>query len=45
MSAQLGISLQVECERLRDSFVRTYHKTDKKAMEALLRDWDRLVTS
>lgn len=33
-----------ECERLRDVFVRTYHKTDKKAVETLLRDWDRLVT-
>jgi transposase-like protein len=31
-------------ERLRDVFVRTYHKTDKKAVETLLRDWDRLVT-
>lgn len=30
-----------ECERLRDAFVRTYHKTDKKAVETLLRDWDR----
>jgi putative transposase len=35
---------KVECERLRDAFVRTYHKTDKKAVETLLRDWDRLVT-
>jgi len=35
---------QVECERLRDAFVRTYHKTDKKAVETLLRDWDRMVT-
>lgn len=32
------------CERLRDAFVRTYHKTDKKAVETLLRDWDRMVT-
>jgi putative transposase len=36
--------MTVECERLRDAFVRTYHKTDKKAVETLLRDWDRLVT-
>jgi len=35
---------KVECERLRDAFVRAYHKTDKKAVETLLRDWDRLVT-
>jgi len=33
-----------ECERLRDAFVRTYHKTDKKAVDTLLRDWDRMVT-
>jgi putative transposase len=33
-----------ECERLRDAFVRTYLKTDKKAVETLLRDWDRMVT-
>ncbi len=32
------------CERLRDVFVRTYHKTDKKSVETLLRDWDRMVT-
>ena len=24
--------------------MRTYHKTDKKAVETLLRDWERLVT-
>lgn len=35
---------QGECERLRDAFVRTYHKTDKKAVATLLRDWDRMVT-
>ncbi len=35
---------QGECERLRDAFVRTYHKTDKRAVETLLRDWDRMVT-
>lgn len=35
---------KVACERLRDAFVRTYHKTDKKAVETLLRDWDRMVT-
>jgi len=35
---------QGECERRRDAFVRTYHKTDKKAVETLLRDGDRMVT-
>lgn len=35
---------QGECERLRDAFVRTYHKTDKRAVETLLRDGDRMVT-
>lgn len=35
---------KAECERRRDAFVRTYHKTDKKAVETLLRDWDRMVT-
>jgi putative transposase len=35
---------KAECERLRDAFVRAYHKTDKKAVETLLRDWDRMVT-
>jgi transposase-like protein len=29
---------------LRDAFVRTYLKTDKKAVVTLLRDWDRMVT-
>ncbi|MDI3463908.1 MAG: Mobile element protein [Nitrospira sp.] len=33
-----------DCERRRDAFVRTDHKTDKKAVETLLRDWDRMVT-
>lgn len=35
---------KADCERRRDAFVRTYHKTDKKAVETLLRDWDRMVT-
>ena len=35
---------KAECERRRDAFVRTYHKTDKKAVETLLRDGDRMVT-
>lgn len=35
---------QAECERRRDAFVRTYTKTDKKAVETLVRDWERMVT-
>lgn len=35
---------QVDCERRRDAFVRTYRKTDPKAVDTLLRDWDRMVT-
>ncbi|WHZ22378.1 MAG: Mobile element protein [Nitrospira sp.] len=35
---------QAECEQLRDKFVRTYNKTDQKAVETLVRDWDRMVT-
>ena len=33
-----------ECEKKRDEFVHRYEKTDKKAVETLLRDWDRMVT-
>lgn len=32
------------CEAKRDEFAMRYRKTDKKAVETLLRDWDRLVT-
>jgi putative transposase len=35
---------QTECERQRDAFVRLYRKTDPKAVDTLLRDWDRMVT-
>ncbi|MGZ8382220.1 MAG: IS256 family transposase [Nitrospira sp.] len=35
---------QADCERRRDTFVRTYRKTDQKAVDTLLRDWDRMVT-
>ena len=35
---------QAECERQRDAFVRLYRKTDPKAVDTLLRDWDRMVT-
>ena len=33
-----------ECEKRRDEFIHHYEKTDKKAVETLLRDWDRMVT-
>jgi putative transposase len=32
------------CEKKRDEFVTRYKKTDKKAVETLMRDWDRMVT-
>lgn len=35
---------QADCERQRDAFVRLYRKTDLKAVDTLLRDWDRMVT-
>lgn len=35
---------QAECEHQRDAFVRLYRKTDPKAVDTLLRDWDRMVT-
>jgi putative transposase len=35
---------KAECERRRDEFVRTYRRTDGKAVDTLLRDWDRMVT-
>jgi transposase-like protein len=35
---------KAQCEQKRDEFVLRYRKTDKKAVETLLRDWDRMVT-
>ena len=35
---------KADCERRRDDFVRTYRKTEGKAVDTLLRDWDRMVT-
>jgi transposase-like protein len=35
---------KAECERRRDGFVRTYQRTEGKAVDTLLRDWDRMVT-
>jgi transposase-like protein len=33
-----------KCEKKRDEFVLRYRKTDNKAVQTLLRDWDRMVT-
>lgn len=33
-----------ECERMRDRFVSRYRKAHPKAVETLLRDWERMVT-
>lgn len=33
-----------KCEELRDEFVDKYRKSDKKAVDTLLRDWDRMIT-
>lgn len=35
---------KAECERRRDEFVRTYRQTEGKAVDTLLRDWERMVT-
>ena len=35
---------QAECERLRQQFAQRYRKTYPKAVAALERDWDRMVT-
>lgn len=32
------------CERRRDEFVRTYRRMEGKAVDTLLRDWERMVT-
>lgn len=32
------------CQKKRDAFVERYQKTDAKAVETLLRDWERMVT-
>jgi putative transposase len=33
-----------ECEKVRDRFRLRYQKSDSKAVETLMRDWDRMVT-
>lgn len=35
---------KADCEQRRDEFVRTYRKTEGKAVDTLLRDWERMVT-
>ena len=35
---------QADCERRRDEFVRTYRRTEEKAVDTLLRNWERMVT-
>ncbi|HMS86533.1 MAG TPA: transposase [Nitrospira sp.] len=35
---------KAECEQRRDDFVRTYRRTERKAFDTLLRDWDHMVT-
>ncbi|MBM4138258.1 MAG: hypothetical protein FJ244_02060 [Nitrospira sp.] len=35
---------QTECERQRDAFLHQYRKTDPKAVDTLLRNWDHMVT-
>lgn len=34
---------RTECERRRDEFVRTYGRTERKAVDRLVRDWERMV--
>ncbi len=44
LEAMLCAETQTECERLRDTFVRKYRKTESKAVMTLLREWERMVT-
>lgn len=44
LKAMAYAETQAECERRRDRFVRTYRKTEEKAVKALLRDWERMIT-
>lgn len=34
---------RTECERRRDEFVRTYGRAERKAVDRLVRDWERMV--
>jgi putative transposase len=44
LKAMAYAETQAECERRRDTFVRKYRKTEGKAVETLLLDWERMVT-
>ncbi|MDR4466298.1 MAG: transposase [Nitrospira sp.] len=44
LKAMAYAKTQAECEERRDKFVRTYRKTEDKAVKTLLRDWERMVT-
>ena len=44
LKAMAYAETQVECERRRDQFVRKYRKTEGKAVETLLQNWERMVT-
>jgi transposase-like protein len=44
LSAMPYCETKKACEKKRDEFVLRYQKTDKKAVDTLLRDWDRMVT-
>ena len=35
---------KAECEQRQAEFVQTYRRTQKDAVETLLRDWDRMIT-
>lgn len=44
LKAMAYAETQTECERRRDKFVRKYRTTEVKAVETLLRNWERMVT-
>lgn len=44
LKAMAYAETQAECERRRDKFVQIYRKTEGKAVETLLRDWERMIT-
>ena len=44
LKAMAYAETQAECERRRDKFARKYRRTEGKAVETLLRDWERMVT-
>jgi putative transposase len=44
LKAMAYAETQAECVRRRDKFVRTYRKTERKTVDRLMRDWERMVT-